>query len=125
MTLRESIESAFGDVPHPGDDNITRHAGCLECAEIADYFRGKSWRGHSMQGLWRIRDALPLLTPEALHYFLPAFMLAVLDAPDEADVTPEAIIGTFTPPPDAADEQQRAYFAGRLTRFTTAQRCAI
>src|SRR2546430_5212377 len=42
MTIRESIESVFADVPYPGDDNVTRctHEDCLECDEIVAYFRG-------------------------------------------------------------------------------------
>jgi hypothetical protein len=127
MTIRESIESAFRDVPYPGDDNITRctHADCLECAEVAEHFRGMTWHGHTMQSLWRVRDTIPLLTPEALHYFLPAFMLAILDTPQDADITPISIIGQFTPPAQSADERQRAYFDTRLAQFTPAQRQAI
>lgn len=78
-----------------------------------------------MQGLQRVKEAIPFLTPEAFHYFLPGFMIAILDEPQDAGLAPTSIVGQFTPPPDSADEPRRVYFTERFTRFTPAQRNAI
>lgn len=97
MNARELIESAFAGVSYPGDERITDHKGCLECQEIAAYFRGTSWRDHTIEKLWEHRTALSLFTSEAFHYFLPAFMLGTLGHPREADEIPQSISYQFVP----------------------------
>jgi hypothetical protein len=49
VDLIAQIDAAFGARPYPGDDNITRCSydkdqPCSECAEMAGYFKGRSWR---------------------------------------------------------------------------------
>lgn len=74
----EKINRAFSNVPYPGDDNITIHPIGLD-QEIEDYFRGKSWKGHPAEQLrYHHTDALGLFSPEGYHYYLPAFLTAVL-----------------------------------------------
>jgi hypothetical protein len=73
MNTRESIESAFAEVPYPGDDNIADHQNCLECEELRTYLRGKTWKELSFPKLHDFHEALPLLTPEAFRFFLPVF----------------------------------------------------
>ncbi len=93
MTTRELIENAFADVPYPGDDNIADHQDCLECDDVRAFFRGKSWRQLKFPELQDFHGALPLLTVEAFHYFLPGFMLACLDDWNSAEMIPYSIIG--------------------------------
>jgi hypothetical protein len=76
MNTRESIESAFAEVPYPGDDNIADHQNCLECEELRTY----------------LHEALPLLTPEAFRFFLPGYMLAALTNWDESGMIPYSIV---------------------------------
>ena len=100
--FRVSLEHAFAKVPYPSDDNITdceykRSCGnsCLDCLQIADYFHGKNWRREKTKDLRRNEDALNLFTVEALHYFLPAFVWAVLEDKQEADVLYDKLIFLF------------------------------
>src|SRR6186997_1072096 len=66
MPLRQIIKAAFATVPYPGDHNITRCPyHCKPCQEIADYFKGKGWEGHSVDDLRDHHTALSLFTPEA------------------------------------------------------------
>ncbi len=102
--FKASIEEAFADVPYPGDDNITNcgykenfGSACWECIEIADYFRSKTWHSHKVKDLRYHEAALNLFTEEALHYYLPAFVLAELEDPEEADVIYDGLIFIFTP----------------------------
>jgi len=82
MDLREEIELAFTDTPYPGDDNIAgpNDEGTLE------YFSGKTWKGHSARELRKHSSSLYFLTPDAFRYFLPAYMVAAVEQPDEADI---------------------------------------
>jgi hypothetical protein len=92
MNTRESIESAFAEVPYPGDDNIADHQNCLECEELRTYLRGKTWKELSFPKLHDFHEALPLLTPEAFRFFLPGYMLAALTNWDESGMIPYSIV---------------------------------
>jgi hypothetical protein len=125
MTIIESIESAFADVPYPGDDRIAEHKDCPECDDIRAHFRGSTWRGHTVNELQQYQSALSLFTPEALHYFLPAFMVVSLGAWDEADNIPFSIMCIFLSREAESDENQRQYRQERFEIFTQSQREAI
>jgi len=85
------IEAAFQETPLPGDgyDDITVVKYWDE--GIVDYFRGTSWRGHHVQDLRNHGCALSYFTDNAFRYWLPAFMIAELEYPVEADVIAEVI----------------------------------
>jgi hypothetical protein len=127
MNTRESIELAFADVPYPGDDSITRctREGCLECDEISAYFRGTTWCHHTLEQLWEHHSAITMFTPEALHYFLPAFMLQSLGHWREADMIPYFIAGKFSPVKPDADAVTQQYYADRWSVFSQQQREAV
>lgn len=74
MNSRELIESAFAPVGYPGDKNLVR-CSCPTCRRIADHFKGTTWRQHTLEQLQQHQLALYQFTPEAFHYFLPAFLL--------------------------------------------------
>lgn len=92
MTLKEKILAAFEGVPHPGDDNIasvdTRHP---EYRRYALHFKGRQWTQVDLVEAREMHGALNAFTPEAFHYFLPAFMLASLESYDIYDLIPESI----------------------------------
>ncbi|MGO8928418.1 MAG: DUF6714 family protein [Limisphaerales bacterium] len=88
--VRTQIEGAFADTPAPGDgfDDIS---ASMDDEGLVDYFRGTSWHGHRVQDLRYHDVALSLFTDKAFRYWLPAFMLAELDHPVEADVIADSI----------------------------------
>lgn len=127
MTIRETIESAFDDVPYPGDDNIARcsHPGCPECADVVGHFRRRTWREHTVAELQQYQSVLPLFTPAALHYFLPAYMLVSLGAWSEADMIPFSILQACLPARPDADAGLQRHQEERFSIFTPSQRAAI
>ena len=121
MPLKEAIKAAFADVPYPGDNNITHCPyHCRPCQEIADYFKGRTWEGHSVEELRDHHTALSLFTPEAFQYFLPTFMLASLDSYDKVNILPDAIRFDFE-----FNLDHRDYFLVRVNRFSPGQRNVI
>lgn len=121
MALKQTIETAFAEVPYPGDGNITRCPyNCAECRRIAAFFKGKTWSGHTLEELRQHHVALSLFTPEAFQYFLPAFMLVSMAGYEKGDVIPDAIRFHF----DYSAEMQ-GHFAVRMSKFTMDQRYAI
>jgi len=125
MTVSESIESAFADVPYPGDDRIADHQDCPECDDIRAHFRGASWRGHTVDELQQYQSALPLFTPQAFQYFLPAFMLVSLGDWRQADDIPFSIMYMCLPPEPDKDAGLQQHWRERFEMLTLRQREAI
>lgn len=79
------IEDAWRGVLYPGDDKIFT-PDSYDDEGITDYFRGTAWRGHDPAKLRAHSSAFTFFTPAAFHYWLPAFMIAAIQDPEEADV---------------------------------------
>ena len=85
--LKFLIRQAFKDVKYPGDNNIAGCSrsltpiGCDDCDVLAAHFKGTTWQEHTPQSLIGCDSAPTFLYPEALHYYVPAFLLADLDDP--------------------------------------------
>jgi hypothetical protein len=121
MALKQTIETAFANVPYPGDDNITRCSyHCAECRRIAEFFKSKTWSDLTLEDLRAHHVALSLFTPEAFHYFLPAFMLASMVSYEKGDVIPDAIRFHFE-----YSAEMQGHFAVRMSQFSMEQRYAI
>jgi hypothetical protein len=84
------IEDAWREVPYPGDDKIFT-PDSYDDEDIVNYFGGTTWRGHSPANLRAHSSAFTFFTPEAFHYWLPAFMIATIQSPEEADVIDDYI----------------------------------
>jgi hypothetical protein len=115
--LIAAVEAAFADVAMPAD-SISDHPDNDE--GTAEYFRGKSWRGHTPERLRRYSIALLAFTPEAFRYYLPAFLIAALNAPEESPL--DSIIFSVSPP---KDKPKRPSFWRRWELFSGAQRRVV
>lgn len=113
------IEAAFADARVPAADNISQPT--YDDEGTSAYFRGKTWRGHSARQLRSLDFALTVMTPEAFAYFLPAFMIADIESPIEADTIPESLLFNLTP--DAGIFPARAQSI--IACLTPAQRAAV
>ncbi len=123
MTLQNLIESAFADVPHPGDCHITTCSGD-EADDITAYFRGRTWRGHSSEQLCYHNSAFSFFTEDALIYYLPAFLIALVEDPETANTIAEPILWMFTAPRGNKQRHGEA-FDRLITRLTAPQRDAL
>lgn len=92
--LCHRLQEAFASVPYPGD-RIEDISLTEQDEGIAEYFRGTRSLGHAAATLRRHVAALSFFTPQALRYWLPAFMIAELEEPDDADVIGEHLMATF------------------------------
>ena len=108
------IEEAWADVPYPGDENIFT-PDSYDDEDIVNYFHSTTWRGHDPVALRAHSSAFTFFTPVAFHYWLPAFMIAAIENPDEADVILDYI-------PRSVSNQ---YARERWLLFTETQRNAV
>jgi hypothetical protein len=77
--LNAIIDEAFADVGYPGDERLTvyRSEG-RDADETWKLLRGKDWREMPVQEFITGDTPIPDLTPQALHYYLPALLKASL-----------------------------------------------
>ncbi len=94
MLLVAEIRAVFADVPYPGDDSITDTTHPWD-EGVSDYFKGTSQEGHAARELRAHSEALSFFLPEAYHYYLPAFVIAVLEEPEAADTIYNSLICDF------------------------------
>lgn len=83
QTLIERVRKAFDSVAYPGDDDLTDSTYGEEPAALVDEFRGKTdWRSLDAAFLDQAPDgwstALSFFSGSALHFYLPAYLIADL-----------------------------------------------
>jgi hypothetical protein len=125
-SVKSKILTAFAAAPYPGDHNLVlAEAGRdPESSEIAQAFRGKRWNEISSETLREFAQALPLFTPRAFRYYLPAYMLETVNSQDPEDVLKDFVPFNLTPPGDQGKTQD-VFFAERAGLFSLAERDAI
>ena len=87
---------------------------------MAGYFKGKKWQDITTNDARHYHGALNVFTPEAFHFFVPAFMCASIDAYDRQDIIPDSIRYHL----EFALEH-RDYFSVRMACFSTATSCRV
>lgn len=112
--LQSKIEAAFSDIEPPSPKNIIEHE-CQECRDVEQTFRNQNWRNIELKKVEWAYDKLPLFTPEAFQYFLPAFMIYSLRKP-ESDVC-EFLVYAL-----ASKKVSVEWWQERLDKFTEAQK---
>lgn len=122
--LRHLIEVAFAGVGYPGDDRLVYDTSgcCLECKDVAAAFRGKHWKEIPLDVLRYHSSAIFFLTPEAYRFYLPAYLIAGSVNYDEADVIPDSVVFSITPPSDERDFDD---YRRKMEGFTPLQRKAL
>ena len=120
-SLKQRIEEAFANVPYPGDEHITHCPyRCSECTRVAAFFKGRTMTDLTLEELRVQHVALSLFTPEAFHYFLPAFMRVSMDRYEKGDLIPDGIRFHFE-----YNAEIQGHFVVRMSKFTPAQRKTI
>ena len=95
--LCDNIKSAFKNVEYPGDDRIVTERDNQESFDIESDFKGKSWEELDFDILASHQDSLPLLTPEAFAFYIPAYMLISLRYYEKADILVDFTLYSLIP----------------------------
>lgn len=125
--ILRQIDKAFTNREYPGDENITcctydkKNGGkfdgpCGECVQIAAFFRGKFWRELSAKELRSQSGAGSLFTVKAYCYYLPAYLTAALQNPEELDVCVDDLPFLFgSEPKDVYGQDRLSKILGMLS----------
>lgn len=101
------IERAYGEVPYPGDDRLVEGFS-LEASEIADFLKGRRWQDLQPEELLRNRQSLFFMTPEAIRFYLPAYLRTSVLHYEKADTIPGSIMFLLRPTaPNDSDAEKR------------------
>ena len=112
-SLRAKIDVAFADVEPPDAEDLIA-LDCPECRAVRRVFRNEDRHEIKPRKIEWGYDKLPLFTPRAFQYFLPAFMLYSLENPS-SDVCQYTIYGL------ALHEADDEWWQERINRFTKEQ----
>ena len=116
--LRERILASFPMGEPPSSEQITSHA-CEECADVTTAFSGVKWWSADPALIDDSVDALPLFTPAAYRYYLPAFLLRALEPFDPDNLV--AQFSVYTLNGHANDD----WYRKRIEQFTPDEHAAI
>lgn len=124
--VRTAIREAFASTPYPGDKKVVENATDFdpEARDLENAFRGKAWQDVDAAMIREYKDGLPLFTPAGFRYYLPAYMLGVIDHRDEVDVAVDSAVFNLTPPKTRRGWQWTR-FKDRTKQFNAQERGAL
>jgi hypothetical protein len=121
--LKSEVIKVFAEVEQPAKGNIVL-CECEECRGVRKDFTNIKWQKASDKLLEGNYDKIPLLSPEAFNYFLPAYLLYTLNNFDGmfSDVC-EYTLYAVTPNKNWKDENGSvtSFWKEKFSLFTSAQ----
>ncbi|MCY1044053.1 hypothetical protein OV208_22240 [Corallococcus sp. bb12-1] len=118
--LRQQIENAFSSVPRPDDNHIAYASDAWETTELIRDFRGLHWKDVPVEQIRQHAAHLSLFSPEALPYYLPAYLLAALTDLDVRDF----LLSQLSIPAESHLDL-RTHFQNRFGTLSPEQRNAV
>lgn len=94
----EEINHVFADTVYPEEASIVEYPKAYEYDEIYEFFKGKKWQGFDLKQLAYENSAPSFLLPIAFCYYLPAYMLLIIEDISLADVLVMSVLDKLTLP---------------------------
>jgi hypothetical protein len=116
--VRARIRRAFESEAAPDADGVTMHQPCEECEQVAAVLRGLHWTDVTVALVFKVRDAMPLLSRAAFRHYLPAFMTCAIEDRDAVDVMWLSLVLQLKP-------RRGTDFEARVSGFSKPQSDAI
>lgn len=89
--LRREIEAAFPLTPIPEGTIVQGR----DDHGLASFLGGHAWRGHDAAELRRRPKALMQMNAAGFRYYLPAFIMASIEDPEENDILPAMVVSAI------------------------------
>ena len=94
----ETIKEAFMMEKYPGDDFLSDTSDTYERDLIEQNFIGKFWQDMDKEFMLKNRDSIYFFSKYGFKYYLPGFLLAIIEDFDELDTLPDIIVGMLSVP---------------------------
>jgi hypothetical protein len=112
----------FSDTSYPGDKNIVEHES-LEGDEVLNVFSGKHWKQLTADTIDYHHDILPIISPEAFRFYLPAYLIFTLDNfSSDSNAVDHTVFGLCPPRPQ---NPLFEHFVSRMNVLTLEQKRAV
>lgn len=115
------IRAAWANAVRPPDKQIC--APTYDDEGVGAYFAGRPWHGHDVKSLRWHSAGLSFFSAEGFCYYLPAYLMAVLEDIRAADVIYDSIL--FHLSPAQLGKQWADSYRARIAGFDEAQKRAI
>lgn len=124
--LKRKLEAAFAHTKYPGDDQLAHYFGGGDCDEkrIRDAFLGRGWRQLDKSQIWVARCSICFFTVVAFRYYLPGFLLWILDRREHYEELVSSLLFVLTPRPSKKHQVSR-FASERVSGYTPRQREAV
>ncbi|MFM6348518.1 MAG: DUF6714 family protein [Dolichospermum sp.] len=122
--VKKRINSAFANIQLPSDEYLL-HPACQDESEIED-FKGRHWQKWQdipQEIIDYNYSSLSFLSPSALRFFLPAYMIYGLDNPNSNVL--EFTVYKLIAPNDFNDLELRQIFFDWVSQLSSEQKTAI
>jgi hypothetical protein len=126
-TIVKLIHESFEDVVYPGDDQLFEDVYDPDIPAFSKILRGKHWKetlgilaNFELEEFLFHSSMFSFMTPEALHYFTPAFLIIPIE--HQSDLFGDNF-GSKLMPDDSEWSQQR--FSQLTSLFSARQKHAI
>ena len=95
----QRIHRAFAGTVRPSSDNIIigNPYDDMESEELYEKVKDLNWVEIPSNVAWHRPDILSFLTPDALRYFLPGYIIACISDPEEAYMLLDRVIWELAP----------------------------
>jgi len=74
-----AVKEAFQKTTYPGDNNLVEDSFYLDVIRTGTVLKGIMWETMPFNIIMEVRHKVFFLTPQAFCYYLPAFLLAILE----------------------------------------------
>ena len=122
-SLKDAITKAFSKAESPAKDDIVEHE-CEECCGVRKDFTSIKWLKANDELLENNYDKIPLFSPTAFNYFLPAYLLyTIRNFDDDFSEVCDFTLYALTPGKTWKDEngQISSYWIEKFRPFTVEQ----
>lgn len=119
----EKIQEAFGALKYPGEKAVRDGSTNPDIAELMAEFGSRNWTELAHARLMFHREALPIMGPVALRFYLPAYMRAGLTRERGASDIREYTLFALRPIRQTATE--KAAYNRRVSLLDDAQKDAV
>lgn len=117
------IRKTFESLPYPGDTNLFEGMESINYLGLdgqPEEFFGKHWDMLTSPFLERMGSCIHLFSPSAFRFYLPSFMLACINTPNELEFILDETVAVLTGPLDIEGETKDCFMA-RVQSLSEAQ----
>jgi hypothetical protein len=105
-----AVKEAFQKTTYPGDNNLVEDSFYLDVIRTGTVLKGIMWETMPFNIIMEVRHKVFFLTPQAFCYYLPAFLLAILEG-NKVDSLPGTLVFELRP------DSEGHYYQDRLVHI--------